>query len=109
MNYQTFWQADYDSFGKCTIISESTKNNLRFPGQYYHVVNDISANWYRDFHCQLGRYIEIEPSRYIVSSDGLVFFRDDENYNFYSYTLEIIRLSIWISMESIGNMLSVGT
>ncbi len=86
MNYQTFWQADYDSFGKCTIISESTKNNLRFPGQYYHVVNDISANWYRDFHCQLGRYIEIEPSRYIVSSDGLVFFRDDENYNFYSYT-----------------------
>lgn len=52
-----------DAFGETTIKTQTTTNNLRFPGQYADDAIGLSQNYFRDYAPNLGRYIESDPIR----------------------------------------------
>jgi len=55
------WYADYEPFGKVNIVIERTKNNFRFPGQYYIEETGLYYNWWRWYRSEVGRYVEYDP------------------------------------------------
>ncbi|MCK5831914.1 MAG: RHS domain-containing protein [Methylococcales bacterium] len=74
-NQVIVWQAEYDPFGKATIITETVTNNVRFPGQYFDSETGLHYNYYRYYDPSTGRYVTSDP---IGLSGGL---------NTYGYTL----------------------
>jgi len=57
----TVWQANYNSFGKAHIQTNTIENNLRFPGQYYDAESGLHHNYFRDYDPELGRYLQSDP------------------------------------------------
>ncbi|MGC8928436.1 MAG: RHS repeat domain-containing protein, partial [Myxococcota bacterium] len=55
------WYADYEPFGKVNIMIEKTKNNFRFPGQYYITETGLYYNWWRWYKSEIGRYVQFDP------------------------------------------------
>jgi hypothetical protein len=39
------WQADYEPFGKTTVVTEAVVNNLRLPGQYFDEETGLHYNF----------------------------------------------------------------
>jgi RHS repeat-associated protein len=60
-NQTVAWQANYDPFGRATVVTQGVVNNLRLPGQYYDSETGLHYNYYRDYDPTLGRYIESDP------------------------------------------------
>ncbi len=60
-NQAIVWQANYDSFGKATIITENITNNIRFPGQYFDQETELHYNYFRYYDPSTGRYITSDP------------------------------------------------
>ncbi len=50
------WAMESNAFGETTIKTQTTTNNLRFPGQYADSDIGLSQNYYRDYAPHLGRY-----------------------------------------------------
>ena len=48
------WQAAYLPFGKAQIQTETVKNNLRFPGQYFDEETGLHYNWNRFYDPETG-------------------------------------------------------
>ncbi|MBI5592932.1 MAG: RHS domain-containing protein [Deltaproteobacteria bacterium] len=55
------WQAAYLPFGKAQIQTETVKNNLRFPGQYFDDETGLHYNWNRFYDPETGRYVTADP------------------------------------------------
>ncbi len=55
------WQADYDPFGKATLVTSAIENNLRFPGQYFDAETGNHYNYFRDYNPNDGRYMQSDP------------------------------------------------
>ena len=55
------WQAEYNPFGKASVIIQSITNNVRFPGQYYDQETGLHYNYYRYYDPTTGRYITSDP------------------------------------------------
>ena len=56
------WAAEYEAFGKATVVASSTvTNNLRFPGQYYDEEIGLHYNCHRYYDPGIGRYLEVDP------------------------------------------------
>lgn len=60
-NGTVVWSARYDSFGQAVVGTETVKNNLRFPGQYFDSETDLHYNWHRFYDPETGRYISADP------------------------------------------------
>lgn len=56
------WAAEYEPFGKATVITSTITNNLRFPGQYYDAETGLHYNWHRDYDPETGRYLQADPA-----------------------------------------------
>ena len=57
------WKAAYLPFGKAQVTTETVKNNLRFPGQYYDAETGLHYNWNRFHDPDTGRYLSADPIR----------------------------------------------
>ena len=55
------WQANYDPFGKATLLINTLENNVRFPGQYYDAETGLHYNYFRYYDPEVGRYITSDP------------------------------------------------
>lgn len=55
------WAADYEPFGKATVVLSTIDNNIRLPGQYSDVESGLHYNYFRDYDPDTGRYIESDP------------------------------------------------
>ncbi len=60
-NQTVVWQANYDPFGKTTLLSEVIRNDLRFPGQYNDQETGLNYNWFRYYDTETGSYIKTDP------------------------------------------------
>ncbi|MEX2339885.1 MAG: RHS repeat-associated core domain-containing protein [Aquisalimonadaceae bacterium] len=60
-NGALLWSATYGAFGQARVTTESTKNNLRFPGQYFDSETGLHYNWHRYYNPGTGRYITSDP------------------------------------------------
>jgi RHS repeat-associated protein len=60
-NKTIVWQAKYDPFGNVSLVKQTIKNNVRFPGQYYDDISGLHYNHYRHYHPGLGRYVQSDP------------------------------------------------
>jgi RHS repeat-associated protein len=88
------WKAMYSSFGKATVDPSSTVvNPLRFPGQFEDAETGLHYNWWRYFNPEAGRYLRIDPLRWV---GGI---------NFYSYALS----NPAINIDPDGNFVIIGT
>ncbi len=55
------WAMESNAFGETTIKTQTTTNNLRFPGQYADSDIGLNQNYFRDYAPNFGRYIEADP------------------------------------------------
>jgi RHS repeat-associated protein len=55
------WSADYRPFGEVSVTTETVKNNLRFPGQYYDQETGLHYNYHRYYDPRIGRYLMRDP------------------------------------------------
>lgn len=62
------WDAWYAPYGEVRSITGTASNNLRFPGQYFLVESGLHYNWHRHYDPTLGRYIQPDPSREVLST-----------------------------------------
>ena len=60
-NGTVVWSADYESFGKATVGTQTITNNLRFPGQYFDEETGMHQNWHREYLPDVGRYSQVDP------------------------------------------------
>lgn len=61
-NNQIVWQADYEDFGKATVIAKDNfQFNLRFAGQYYDNETGYHYNANRYYNPETGRYLTADP------------------------------------------------
>ncbi|PIE74472.1 MAG: hypothetical protein CSA18_04900, partial [Deltaproteobacteria bacterium] len=60
------WAMESNAFGETTLKTQTTKNNLRFPGQYADSDIGLNQNYFRDYAPNLGRYAESDP----IGMDG---------------------------------------
>jgi RHS repeat-associated protein len=58
---KTVWKTTYQPFGTTGMVTASTTQNLRFPGQYADTETGFSYNSYRDYMPNIGRYLEADP------------------------------------------------
>jgi len=58
---QIVWQANYDPFGKATLLVNTLENNVRFPGHYFDVETSLDYNYFRYYDPEVGRYITSDP------------------------------------------------
>lgn len=65
------WSARYTAYGMARIETNTVKNHLRFPGQYYDEETGLHYNRYRYYSPLLGRYLSRDPLTYIA---GLNFY-----------------------------------
>ncbi len=70
------WAMESNAFGETTIKTQTTTNNLRFPGQYADSEIGLNQNYFRDYAPSLGRYIETDP---IGLRGGLTTFLYSKN------------------------------
>lgn len=56
------WQARNFAFDRTIARDDIGGLNLGFPGQYYDAETATWNNGYRDYHAQLGRYLESDPA-----------------------------------------------
>ena len=61
----TVWQATYKPFGEVQTTSGTKANNLRFPGQYFHIETSYAYNWHRHYDPVSGRYTQPDPLRFV--------------------------------------------
>ncbi len=73
------WAMESNAFGETTIKTQTTKNNLRFPGQYADSDIGLSQNYYRDYAPNLGRYIESDPIGLRGGLNVLAFTNNNPN------------------------------
>jgi RHS repeat-associated protein len=62
------WDAYYWPYGEVRSITGSASNNLRFPGQYFLVESGLHYNWHRHYDPTLGRYVQPDPMRDVVTT-----------------------------------------
>uniref|UniRef100_UPI001B802595 RHS repeat-associated core domain-containing protein n=1 Tax=Desulfobulbus elongatus TaxID=53332 RepID=UPI001B802595 len=55
------WAADYQPFGKATLLVNTVENNLRFLGQYFDAETGLHYNWHRYYDPDIGRYLSADP------------------------------------------------
>lgn len=85
------WQADYRPFGEAAVNEDPdgngvpTRNNLRFPGQYYDAETGLHYNWHRYYEAQTGRYLQPDPiglrggpNPYIYAYDNPINYIDPD-------------------------------
>ena len=77
INGSTVWMAQYESFGKATIETESIQNNLRFPGQYYDSETGLHYNWFRYYSVEFGRYYREDPIRILGDVNRFLYVRNN--------------------------------
>jgi RHS repeat-associated protein len=57
------WEARYDAFGNCAVITQEIENNLRLAGQYYDAETGLYYNYHRYYDPVTGRYLQTDPYR----------------------------------------------
>ncbi|WP_035217157.1 RHS repeat-associated core domain-containing protein, partial [Desulfobulbus elongatus] len=55
------WAADYQPFGRATLLVNTVENNLRFPGQYFDTETGLHYNLNRYYDPDTGRYLTPDP------------------------------------------------
>ena len=73
---QVVWSASYLPFGEAVIVTETVKNNFRFPGQYYDAETGLHYNYHRYYDPATGRYVSADP---IGLDGGINLFAYVEN------------------------------
>lgn len=66
------WAAYYRPFGEAVIVTETVKNNFRFPGQYYDSETGLHYNYHRYYDPSTGRYLTPDPSHSL--GNGVPFY-----------------------------------
>ena len=56
------WEGAYNSFGLCTVLTDTITNNLRYPGQYYDYESGLHYNLNRYYDPETGRYLQLDPA-----------------------------------------------
>jgi RHS repeat-associated protein len=57
------WEARYDAFGNCAVITQEIENNLRLAGQYFDKETGLYYNYHRYYDPVTGRYLQTDPYR----------------------------------------------
>jgi len=56
------WEVEFKPFGEANVKSTSTvNNNFRLPGQIFDEESGLHYNYFRDYHPEIGRYVEADP------------------------------------------------
>lgn len=55
------WAAEYDAFGKATVLRSEIVNDLRLPGQIEDSETGLHYNYRRYYDPSLGRYVQKDP------------------------------------------------
>ena len=67
------WKATYTPFGEAVISIATIENPFRFPGQYYDQETGLHYNWFRNYHPEIGRYLEADPAGLLAGINLYVY------------------------------------
>jgi RHS repeat-associated protein len=95
------WQAAYLPFGKAQIQTETVKNNLRFPGQYFDVETGLHYNWNRFYDSEKGRFVTADPIG-LKGGMNLYAYVSNNPVNFTDLTGEVIAIPIAFCIANPG-------